>query len=148
MPTTPKPTTKLAPPSQPKFRGQVSLARSAETLDDCMSSVCCVDSSHLTLLGGDELDLELFKMTLGHLGVKVHTENPRCFSIKTSQNSHIFIFVASQAARDRWLSVLSEKDVAIAGWDASKWRQPSRRFAPAPLFLGRQRLPNLVIWLS
>jgi hypothetical protein len=119
-------------PSQPHLRGRVQLsprpgARKANT----KPSVCCVDSTHMVLLGGENWEEQLVKIKLSHLTVSADAGDPCSFRIQISadasfgQDTRIFMCVPDQMARDKWLSALQERQVIIEGWDASTCYQPA-----------------------
>lgn len=135
-------------PSQPHHvRGRVLLsprpgARKANT----KPSVCCVDSTHMVLLGGENWEEQLVKIKLSYLTVSADAGDPRSFRIQISadasfgQDTRIFMCVPDQMARDKWLSALQERRVRIEGWDASTCYQPPR--------VAKSCFGPLVTWLS
>jgi len=145
----------VAPIQRPKtrFRGQVSLSsRPPEAPHGtCKLSVCSLNDSHFILLGGSEWDTELVKLSVNNSDLQVGAYGEKCFTfkIKSSLRSLVFVSVESREARDKWLSALSEKGVAVVGWDASlRCCQPSRCLASTTPVLSLKRSPSLVIWLS
>lgn len=149
-----------------RFRGQVLLSSHPPGHPErtCKPSVCSINETHFTLLGGDEWEVELVK--LDNFDLEIATYDNTCFSLKMNTlrpgsldfvenvNSKTpgtrtdFVSVTNQEARDRWLSVLLEKGVVIAGWDASSFCQPSSSFTRAASAPGLKRTPSLVTWLS
>jgi len=145
----------VAPILRPRtrFRGQVSLSsRPPEAPHGiCKLSVCSLNDSHFILLGGSEWDTELVKLSINNSDLQIGAYGEKCFTfkIKSSLRSLVFVSVESREARDKWLSALSEKGVAIVGWDVSqRCCQPSSCLASTTPGLSLKRSPSLVIWLS
>jgi len=133
-----------------RFRGQVSLSLCPpEALHGtCKLSVCSLNDTHFVLLGGSEWDTELIKLSVDGSDLQMRVYGEKCFTLKI-RRSFVYISVESQEARDRWLSALSEKGVAIVGWDTSlRCCQPSSSLASTSPGHSLRRTLNLVIWLS
>ena len=132
---------------QPHLRGAVLLSpQPGAHKTNTMPSVCCVDRTHIILLGGHDWEKQLVKINLSHLTVTADGDHPCSFRIQIGadaafgQDTRVVLSVCDQMARDKWLSALWERRVAIEGWDASLYYRPPRRatgnFVP------------LVTWLS
>lgn len=153
--------TLVLPTTPLHFRGQVSCSARAfaadapDTARMASPQVCCVDSTDLCLLGGDEWDKDTIKLPIRHLVVGYDHAHPCAFSIKINADfgpeTRIFMAASSQEAREKWLSVLARRGAVIQRHNVrEKIRECTARFAQLNAGCESQpagRPQRLVVWI-